>query len=186
MYNQIYQLTHDMDCFFVLNGIPTHFASNGCIVPSKLGTIEELREMQVSVAKMDGCCGFELNWGYLSRLNAEDFPNEEDMKIDELDNPIKGRLFGDTEFQNIPFHWKLYSHSFAEMATKGYWSFDRIGEDEKGRDQFVLIAWPKDKKKKVKKPVCNHFIIDSFSGWCTNKELCIWPLTEMIYASELK
>ena len=29
MYNHVYQLTHDMDCFFVLNGDATHIATNG-------------------------------------------------------------------------------------------------------------------------------------------------------------
>ena len=49
MYSTAYQVTHDIEYFFVLNGYPTHLASNGGILPGKLGTISELQNVQMAV-----------------------------------------------------------------------------------------------------------------------------------------
>ena len=53
MYNHDYLVTHDLDCFFVMNGAKTHIATNGGIVHPKIGTVEELRAMQTQVANIE-------------------------------------------------------------------------------------------------------------------------------------
>ena len=50
MYHYDYQATHDMDCFFLLNGTPIHVATNGGFVPSAWGIVSEVRAMQHAVA----------------------------------------------------------------------------------------------------------------------------------------
>ena len=185
MYNHLYQLTHDMDCFFVLNGYATHIATNGGIVPAKLGSVEELRAMQTKVANMEGTLGYELNTDYLATLQAEDFPSQQDLEdVGKELNVFEG-LFGNDEYRDIPFHWKVYSHSFVEMARKGFWSFDRVGVMPNGMDVYMLIAWPKYTDRKVLQPRVGHeFELGGFNLWCQCNNRRCWPIAEMIYKAE--
>lgn len=63
----------------MLNGDATHIATNGGMVPAKLGTVEELRVMQTKVANMERAFGYDLNMDYLSTLQAEDFPSQQEL-----------------------------------------------------------------------------------------------------------
>lgn len=188
MYNHDYLVTHDLDCFFVLNGIRTHFASNGGIVHPKIGTVDEIRAMQSQVANMEGVLKFKLNTEYLSSLSEEDFPRQE-----EIDEIIRGdertvydfSIFEGSGYADIPFHWKLYSYSFAEMASKGFWSFDRVGVMPYGSDAYMLVAWPAEKQIGNRTAVGHQFELDYFGDYCCYCELsCCWPLMEMIREAE--
>lgn len=186
MYNHDYQLTHDMDCFFVLNGIPVHIATNGGIVPTKLGSVEELQSMQRNVANMEGSNKFGLNTSYLFTLNAEEFPSQEDLSRIDVDKQAFGTLFNDSEYSNIPFHWKVYSHSFVEMAKKGFWSFDRIGETPNGIDMYVLVAWPTNIKEGETIHIGHQFVVDIDDDWCKNAGLNrYWELIEIINVAKM-
>lgn len=118
MYRPIYQVTHDIDCFFVMNGWPIHFASNGGVLPSKLGTISDLQDMQIAAQELPSHFDYELNWEYLATLNSEDFPTEEEIaETGFLSTEHYTQL---NIVENMPFHVKLYVHSFVEMAKKGF------------------------------------------------------------------
>ncbi|MBR5678222.1 MAG: hypothetical protein IKX20_08790 [Paludibacteraceae bacterium] len=187
MYNYNYQLTHDMDCFFVLNGRPIHFASNGCIVPSKLGTVNELREIQAHVANMKKQKGFSLNTGFLSFFNVEDFPDEDLLMNSDLRDFLNENALNNGEYQSLSFSQKLYCRSFVEMAAKGFWSFDSIGWNQNGRDMFALIAKPMDNEINEDAFVGPQFELPSLGNWPEdNEQLFCWPLTEMIASAKLK
>lgn len=165
MYNHVYQLTHDMDCFFVLNGTPVHIATNGGIVPSSLGTVSEMQANQTQVAQMGRRFNFSLNKEFLSTLDAGEFPSREDILSLDLKTRSFEELFENSEYQDIPFHWKVYSHSFAEMATKGFWSFDRTGELRVDFDYYTLIAWPTDANAENKTLLGPRFEIPCCREW---------------------
>lgn len=187
MYNHVYQLTHDMDCFFVLNGYATHIATNGGIVPAKLGTVEELRAMQTQVANIEGTLMYGLNTDYLGTLQADDFPSRQVLEdVGKELNVIKD-MFGNDEYSDIPFHWKVYSHSFVEMARKGFWSFDRVGVMPNGMDVYMLIAWPTYSEKKTLLPRIGHqFELRDYNLWCQCENCSCLPLAEMINKAEKK
>ncbi len=188
MYNHDYLVTHDLDCFFVLNGNRTHFASNGGIVHPKIGTVEEIRAMQSQVANMEGTIKFKLNTEYLSSLSEEDFPRQEEIYeiIRGNDRPLYDfGIFNGSEYADIPFHWKLYSYSFAEMAMKGFWSFDRVGAMPYGSDAYMLVAWPAEKQIGNRVEVGHQFELDDFEDYrCYCEMSCCWPLMEMIRQAE--
>lgn len=190
MYNQDYLVTHDMDCFFVLNGNRIHIASNGGVVHPKIGTIKELRAMQSQVACMEGTQKFVMNTEYLSSLFEEDFPKQEE--IDEL---IRGNerplydfsIFEGSGYAEIPYHWKLYSYSFVEMARKGFWSFDRVGRMPNGSDAYMLVARPSEEQTENRVVVGHQFELEDFEDYRCYCELsCCWPLMEMIRNAERK
>lgn len=160
MYGSLYQVTHDIDIFFVMNGYPTHLASNGGILPGKLGTITELQDMQIAVQSLPMQFDYELNYEYLDTLNPTDFPTEEEMMETgflETEHYI--------QFNNrvdIPFHVRLYVHSFVEMARRGFWSFDRFADYKiEGNTEnslasvFQLVAWPINNKE-LQNPKVGH------------------------------
>ena len=184
MYNHDYQVTHDLDCFFILNGNRTHIASNGGIVHPKIGTVEEIRAMQSQVAKMEGARRFVLNTEYLSSLSEEDFPRQEE--IDELMNGNESpaydyNIFEESGYGNIPYHWKLYSYDFAEMAGKGFWSFDRVGIFPNGLDAYMLVARPSETQTENRVEIGHQFKVDDFENYrCYCGYSCCWPLMEMI------
>ena len=161
MYRQTYQLTHDMDCFFELNGFPIHIATNGGIVPSRLGTVGELQTMQRQVTNMEAFHPFHLNTFYLSSLNVDDYPSREDLVGIDIVHVID-LLFNETnEYAALPFFKKVYSYSFVQMARKGFWSFDRIGQTLDGEDIYKLVAWPSDSIGESRLHVGHQFEIDS-------------------------
>lgn len=179
MYNHDYLVTHDLDCFFVMNGAKTHIATNGGIVHPKIGTVEELRAMQAQVANMEGKHGYVLNRDYLSLLETPDFPSQEDIEKLDLDDgrPFERDVFEGTEYAELPFH----SSSFVEMARKGFWSFDRVGIMPDGTDVYMLIAWPKEDKVNNEIEVGHKFSLAGFDDYGCH---CCWPVMEMIRKAE--
>lgn len=187
MYNHDYLATHDLDCFFVINGNRTHIATNGGIVHPKIGTVEELRAMQTQVANMEVTHDFFLNRGFLSLLEVSDFPSQEDlMRVDLDDRRLFERdLFEGTEYADLPFHQKLYCSSFVEMARKGFWSFDRVGTMPDGTDTYMLIAWPKGDKVSDGIEVGHKFTLAGFNDYgCHCGFSDCWPVMEMIRKAE--
>ena len=185
MHNHAYQLTHDMDCFFEINGYPIHIATNGGIVSSKLGTVEELIEQQSVVTKLEHSFDYELNTAFLESLSIEDFPTDRDFAEIDREFLYFDGLFENERYHNIPFHWKLYSHSFVEMAKKGFWSYDRVDVNEYGTDMYVLVASPKYNGTKNKIQVGHQFFIGQ-QQWVGYILLHTWcsPLMDLIECSE--
>lgn len=182
MYTPIYQATHDIDCFFVMNGWPTHLASNGGMVPGKLGTISELQDMQIAVQELPMQYDYELNREYLETLNLEDFPTEEEMTETGFLNTEHYTQFN--EYEAMPFHVKLYAHSFVEMAKRGFWSFDRLTVTSKKLHNnrlccvYQLIAWPKCDKDDVKFKVGRKFELKNCDSYCLASNQ--WDLYSLI------
>lgn len=187
MYNHDYLVTHDLDCFFVMNGTKTHIATNGGIVHPKIGTVEELRAMQTQVANMEGTHKYDLNRDYLSLLEASDFPSQEDLMRLDLDDgwPFERDLFEGTEYAELPFHQKLYCSSFVEMARKGFWSLDRVGTMPDGTDAYLLIAWPKGDTEGRDFEVGHKFVLAGANDYgCLSGYSHCWPVMEMIRKAE--
>ncbi len=168
MYRPIYQVTHDIDCFFVMNGWPIHFASNGGVLPGKLGTISDLQDMQIAAQELPMQYDFELNWVYLDTLNSEDFPTEEEMAETGFLNTEHFTQFNNIE--NIPFHVKLYVHSFVEMAKRGFWSFDRLTDTLENESYgngvasvYQLIAWPNSDKDSISIKLGHKFSLKNYN-----------------------
>ena len=180
MHNHAYQLTHDMDCFFVINGHPIHIATNGGIVSSKLGTVEELIEQQTIVAKLKSSYEYELNTAFLATLVAEEFPTREELADIDRESLYFEGLFENEQYHNIPYHWKLYSRSFVEMAQKGFWSYDRVD----GTDMYVLVAGPKNTETENKIKVGHQFLVEPYWGWLMPLYLGYLPLMDIIECSE--
>ena len=185
MHNHAYQLTHDMDCFFVIDGHPIHIATNGGLVSSKLGTVEELIEQQTVVAKLECSFEYELNIGFLESLSAEDFPTREELADKDRESLYFEGLFENEQYHNIPIHWKLYSHSFVEMAKKGFWSFDRVGDNEDGTDMYVLVARPKYNGTKNRIKVGRQLYYDWYRGWPIYFPWGPLPLMDVIDCSKI-
>ncbi len=187
MYNHDYLVTHDLDCFFVMNGAKTHIATNGGVVHPKIGTVEEPRAMQTQVANMEGTHKYVLNRGYLSLLEASDFPSQEDFMRLGLDDgwPFDRVLFEGTEYAELPFHQKLYCSSFIEMARKGFWSLDRVGTMPDGTDAYMPIAWPMEDKGSGDIEVGHKFSLAEFDSYGRHCDMSnCWPVMEMIRKAE--
>lgn len=133
MFARDYQITHDIDWFCMINGLPIHTASNGGIMPFNLCTVAELREIQQSVREIEESHDFEIN-RYL------DIPSN--PYLDGLgDNfyyffPEALGLFSNLNLTNSQ---KAYYWSFVKMVKKGFYSFDRLKE----RNRYQLVAWPR-------------------------------------------
>ena len=152
MYSIEYQLTHDIDYFFVQDfGNETksiHIASNGGVMPDRLGSMAFIQNCQNQAFNLSMQFDYVLNMDYLNQLNAEDFPSIEEMAESDFMNTPHYTQFDNT---NLPHHIKLYAYSFVEMARRGFWSFDRLtdgsGEDmlnsEDRANIYKLIARPK-------------------------------------------
>ena len=123
MYNIDYQVTHDIDYFFIKDEKPIHIASNGGVLPDKLGSKTFVQKTQNVAYSLPMQFGYELNMDYLNQLNAEDFPTEAEMAESGFLQLDHYRQFDDT---NLPFHIKLYAYSFVEMARRGFYSYDRL------------------------------------------------------------
>lgn len=152
MYSIEYQLTHDIDYFFVQDfgdeAKPIHIASNGGVMPDRLGSMAFIQNCQNQAFDLPMQFDYVLNMDYLNQLNAEDFPSIEEMAESDFMNTLHYTQFDNT---NLPHHIKLYAYSFVEMARRGFWSFDRLtdgsGEDmlnsEDRANIYQLVARPK-------------------------------------------
>ena len=152
MYSIEYQLTHDIDYFFVQDfgdeAKSIHIASNGGVMPDRLGSMVFIQNCQNLPFALPMQFDYVLNMNYLNQLTAEDFPSIEEMA--ESGFMITNHY---TQFDNtdLPHHIKLYAYSFVEMARRGFWSFDRLtdgsGEDMLNRKDrasvYQLVARPK-------------------------------------------
>lgn len=143
MYRFNYQLTHDIDWFCKIKGIPVHLASNGGLLPGRSYTIQGLVDLQHKVANMDRRFQCDINTEYIDEyLRQGEFYgslgnlSEEDYRILL---PERFEMTNDIIEQKL--HILVYSWSFIEMAKRGFFSFDRkVGEE----NVYHLVAWPKD------------------------------------------
>lgn len=152
MYSIEYQLTHDIDYFFIQDfgdeAKPIHIASNGGVIPDRLGSMSFIQNCQKQAFALPMQFDYVLNMEYLNQLNTEDFPSIEEIAESGFMNTDHYTQFDNL---NLHHHAKLYAYSFVEMARRGFWSFDRL-TDGSGEDMlnsgdraniYQLVASPK-------------------------------------------
>lgn len=117
MIDEIYQVTHDIDWFCVVDGCPIHVASNGLPIPRFIKNLQELAEWQGYVAMLP------------ERMPGEvwDSPQLEDTIRKGYENFEEGR--------------EKYVETFRKFASKGFYSFDTILVDGRVMCQLVARPW---------------------------------------------
>lgn len=115
-YPSKYLQSHDIDWFYVINGIPIHFASAGGIIPNAVNNREKLRLTQCKVNKLP--CVL----------------NDTDIQI----NPNLYEQFEDEQALNE------YLNSFNAMAKKGFVSYDRTDIQDPTSSVYIYVCGPKN------------------------------------------
>lgn len=115
-YTSEYLQSHDIDWFYVVNGIPIHFASAGGIIPSKANDRKNLRWVQRKVNKLP------------------DILDAKDIQI----NPNLDEQFHDKKALNE------YLCSFLNMAKKGFVSYDRKDIMDVNSVVYTFVCGPKN------------------------------------------
>ena len=116
-YTEDYLRTHDIDVFFVLNGIPVHVATAGGLIPRQMRNREKLRAVQSMVSSIDFVC------------------NEEEVEYNER--------FLQQRFRQDEKARRDYLVSFTEMARKGFVSMDRTNWQESDDNHYHVVCKPK-------------------------------------------
>lgn len=142
MYPLQYQATHDIDWFATINECPVHLASNGGHLPVDSYTVSELVSIQHKVANMQNVFRYEIDEEYLQNYldEGEFYPDIDEMSDEEFRMIIPERAEIN---RNYSRSLMAYTWSFIDMAMKGFFSFDRI-RNENGIDVYHLVAWPKN------------------------------------------
>lgn len=193
MYSIDYQVTHDIDYFFVMQTMertrPIHIASNGGVMPDKLGSMAFIQKTQNEAFVLPFQFSYELNMDYLNQLNVEDFPLEEDVAESGFLQTEHYTQFNDRI--DLPFHLKVYAYSFVEMARRGFWSFDRLTEystqdmynARKLSNIYQLVAYPKVSEGiSAQLPSVGHVFQSDSLKFLQGKEK--WNLTEWLSSSK--
>ncbi len=133
-------LEQDIDWYCLVNGVPTHFASMGGMIPKSFRDRKKLRKLQDKVAMMPPTVEAQLNIESVQDFVAEGYEYLQDRIIREVvvdvirDNPCFQYLH---EYE-LPI--RLFASSFVEKARRGFRSYARK-ESAEG-NEYVLIANP--------------------------------------------
>lgn len=126
-YSDSYLFSHDIDWFCMFYGLPIHVASAGGRIPDEINDVDKLRSLQHQVEMLP--LVFE----------------EDDIVYNEFGI---GQVLGNA----LEAGREDYIRSFARMAQKGFFSFDRINYGNPiEEDQLLLVCFP-------------HQIIRGFDG----------------------
>lgn len=131
MYNALYQYTNDIDWFFLYGNVPVHVASNGGLLPNNIYRAVDLQSLQTAIENMDDDCEFELNMPALNYYVRRHYEGMNEFL------PIKAY---NVDFPEGTEAWvKAYAWSFARMAKRGFYSFDRSADT----GMYFLVCKPK-------------------------------------------
>ena len=145
MYNSLYQYTNDIDWFFMCGNLSIHVASNAGLLPNNIYKVIELQTLQIAVENMSEDCDFELNMPALNYYVKQHYENVEISKLNKNYT---------VEFEPGTDEWvKAYAWSFAKMARRGFYSFDRSLET----GLYFLVCKPKRKIETLPE-IVNDFI----------------------------
>lgn len=133
-----YQYSHDIDWFFLDGQYPIHCASNGGLLPNNIDKTVELQSLQVEVENMSAHHQFELNIQAIEGYVGHHYEGINEAEL--LDRGMGIIPNGVTFLANTPLWIKYYSWSFAKMAQRGFFSFDRIESSNK----YYLVACPRE------------------------------------------
>lgn len=136
-YSDEYLILHDIDWFCIINDTPIHAASNGGTLPSYIKNHPDVniknQEFAYSLDKKYEFADIGINTDYID----EKFANIEVSSFYEL------------------LEMKInYLRSFVDMASRGFYSFDRIDYNNFESNNYILIAWPKHPDNSE---IMNHF-----------------------------
>lgn len=136
MYNSQYQYTHDIDWFFMNGKMPIHVASNGGLLPNNIYKAIDLQNLQTKVEAMIPTSRFQLNSNAIEYYVRRNYDNLDDEFFENLEFPAYPK---DIDFpEDTPSWLKAYAWSFAKMAQRGFYSFDR----DVNTGQYFLVAMP--------------------------------------------
>jgi len=135
MYSRIYQLTHDIDWFCIINNYPIHIASNGGMLPN-IYRREKLREIQSLIEQLPVICEYPRigqSFSLFDAMQLEKYPVIENKKYKQIQPADKSKMARE-----------MYINSFVTMAKRGFYSFDRYipGSNFKIGDAYHLVAYP--------------------------------------------
>ena len=125
--------TRDLDWFACVNGVYIHVASAGGELPDLVNDIERLRAIQQEVSERPNVYEeneIDLNEQFIKEKLQE---NVRRLKEYGLENVAYDE---DEDFQD-------YITTFAAMARKGFYSFDRTNVTDPTDNQYHLVAYPK-------------------------------------------
>ena len=137
MYRKMILQSLDVDWFVVINDIPIHIASNGGYIPQETYRVDDLKRIYAEVLLLKESFKEDVDSSYIKGLSGYEYMESEGYK-----SLLKGKR--DPVQEKIA----LYSETFAEMARRGFYSFDRIDRiSESGEELYRLIAWPLNSRK---------------------------------------
>lgn len=137
-YSKEYLSTHDIDWFCFINDKPIHAASNGGNLPDKINDREINSNNQIIAYKSDHIYSV----------------NEVETNTEYIINKLRKskREYSELELSKMVNN---YLRTFIDMATRGFYSFDRVDDSES--DEYYLIAWPKNNNKDFNVKLKNVF-----------------------------
>jgi hypothetical protein len=157
----------DIDWFCSINGFLIHVASNGGRLPSNINhSFQELSKQKQLVFSTEAKLPYGVDTNFANRQFGYEYLND-------ISPESKNEFLKPPDFTNnsIEFNPRLtdvgksYSWSFIEMAQRGFYSFDRVNEDE-----YHLVAWPRRSLRRRNKTLYEsidrsipHFFINRFS-----------------------
>lgn len=141
MYQINYQLTHDIDWFAFIDGVPVHVATNGGILPHDSYKVRDLVQIQKLVHRMERQYKVGINENYLESYLTETkaYPDIDEMTEENFRLMLPERVEMN---RNLSRSLNAYTWSFVEMASKGFMSFDRKVDKDNWVDYYHLVAWP--------------------------------------------
>lgn len=119
MISEVYQYTHDIDWFCIINNRLVHFASNGYKIPVFYRNLDLLHSVQSFVERMESNRVPRRNQSrYIDRILRDGYDANNDQSLEQ------------------------YYHSFQNMASRGLYSYDCAMID--GEMLFHLVAHPSE------------------------------------------
>ena len=138
-YSESYQSTRDIDWFFKIGGRNIHVASNGGKIPDFVNDILRLRNEQAKVSMLESLVPLK---------NIIVNQNVVDGRIQETLKNVSVYQYDGISSDTLK---EAYLKSFKEMASKGFYSYDRVlGEDSK----YILVCFPSEEVD-----LSNHHIV---------------------------
>lgn len=140
MYPLSYQYSMDIDWFYIDDPFPIHAASNGGLIKRELYTVPQLQEVQRLIQTLPMNYDFELNIDGIIANMSDKYDEEIVNQLLENRDILLPRDFElpVSRYSNEPRWLQFYSHSFIQMAMRGFYSFDR-NEDT---NEYFLVAKP--------------------------------------------
>lgn len=140
MYPLSYQYSMDIDWFYIDDVFPVHAASNGGYINYELYTVSQLQEVQRLIQALPMNYDYELNVDGIIANMSDKYDEEVENQLLENHDVLLPRDFElpVARYGNEPRWLQFYSHSFIQMAMRGFYSFDR-NEDT---NEYYLVAKP--------------------------------------------